>query len=182
MDKLSHDFAKPLRRKGLRRIGRVTYFAAATGGSFDVTNRVWIAAGMLALAAVAGVGPALSQTSTAPSAASGAMPSEATGFVGQWILQQEGSDDATCPLNMTDRPAATGWVAEPLDFCPASFPVFASWSIEGGGTAVVLYDKAQHEVLRLQPNQDGMLDSSGSGESPTYQLAPYDAGGEQDTD
>ncbi len=146
-------------------------------------NRMWVAAGCLAFAAVCAAAPSLGEgTTKAPPPASAAttLPPEAAGFVGQWILQEEGADSATCPLNMTDRPAATGWVAEALDSCPASFPVFASWGVEDGGAAVVLYDKGQHEVLRLQPNQDGVLESSG--EAPTYQLSPFDAGGEQDTD
>lgn len=147
-------------------------------------NRMLTAASVLALAACLEAGPVMAQAAgaAAPSVAPAGtgLPAEDAGYVGQWILQQDGAGDASCPLNLTDKPAATGWAAEPLDFCPASFPVFASWALDDSGATVVLYDKGQHEVLRLQPNQDGVLESSG--EPPTYQLSPYDAGGEQDTD
>ena len=148
-----------------------------------LAHRLGLAAVILGLAA----GGAMAQDNAAATGASSSppLPSDAEGFEGQWVLATDDSTQPTCPINLTDQPASapSTWVVQALDSCAAIYPAVTTWSVEDGGSTLVLSDSKGSPALSLRENADGLFDNHGSGAGLIFLLAPYEQGnGEQDTD
>lgn len=148
--------------------------------------------GMLLVALAAA--PAVAQDSSdvsvpATDSAASDLPDDVQSFAGDWVLQQEDANAATCALTFTDQPAAGGgWAVTLPDACPAPFPdaaALAVWSVDDSDGSILIGDASQHTTLKLIANPDGFYATDEDVSPRFYLVSPNDedgAGGEQDSD
>jgi len=142
---------------------------------------------------VLGMAPAAAQSSSAPASDSSASSQESTvpddlqGMVGDWQLEQEDQSIQSCPLTLSDQQSTGGWAVQFPETCQPGYPSdkIVTWNIDTSDGSVLLSDAAQHVVLHLFEDEDGLFDTA-DGEGPKfYMLPPEDSegnGGENDAD
>ena len=135
-----------------------------------------------------GAGPAAAQSSAQSSSAAPSLPEDLQSYAGDWELQQEDANAATCAVTFTDQQVPGGWAITVPNPCPAPFPAASAltvWSVDETDGSIIVLDASQKVTMRLLADPEGFYATDEDTTPRFYLVTPQEtdgAGGEQDAD